>query len=52
MFHSGRRILFDSGRDSEGEEGKFFVWSEAEVMAILGEDAGAIFCRIYGGEVR
>ena len=33
--------------DSEGEEGKFFVWTEAEVMRILGADAGAIFCRIY-----
>ena len=33
--------------DSEGEEGKFFVWTEAEVMGILGEDDGAIFCRIY-----
>ena len=33
--------------DSEGVEGKFFVWSEAEVMQILGEADGAIFCRIY-----
>ena len=33
--------------DSEGEEGKFFVWTEGEVMGILGEDDGAIFCRIY-----
>ena len=33
--------------DSEGVEGKFFVWSEAEVMRLLGEEDGAIFCRIY-----
>jgi uncharacterized protein YyaL (SSP411 family) len=33
--------------DSEGVEGKFFVWSEAEVMQILGEADGAIFCRVY-----
>ena len=33
--------------DSEGVEGKFFVWTEAEVMQILGEADGAIFCRIY-----
>jgi uncharacterized protein YyaL (SSP411 family) len=33
--------------DSEGEEGKFFVWTPQEVSRILGEDAGEIFCRIY-----
>ena len=25
--------------DSEGEEGKFYVWTEAEVDALLGPDA-------------
>ena len=36
--------------DSEGVEGKFFVWDQDEVMQILqplGEDAGEIFCRYY-----
>ncbi len=36
--------------DSEGEEGKFFVWSPEEVKAILGEEEGGLFCRFYGVE--
>ncbi len=32
--------------DSEGVEGKFFVWSKAEVEEILGEDAD-LFCSVY-----
>ena len=33
--------------DSDGEEGKFFVWSAAEVRAVLGADADR-FARYYG----
>ncbi|MGH7803660.1 MAG: thioredoxin domain-containing protein, partial [Candidatus Binatia bacterium] len=33
--------------DSEGVEGKFFVWTKAEVVKILGEDTAEIFCRLY-----
>ena len=33
--------------DSEGEEGKFYVWTRAEVLSILGEDEGRIFCALY-----
>ena len=37
--------------DSEGEEGKFFVWSQQEVKATLvanrGEDASEAFCYCY-----
>jgi uncharacterized protein YyaL (SSP411 family) len=28
--------------DSDGEEGKFYVWSEGELRALLGEDANAL----------
>jgi uncharacterized protein YyaL (SSP411 family) len=33
--------------DSEGVEGKFFVWDKAEIDAILGPD-GSLFCDFYG----
>src|ERR1041385_3226670 len=33
--------------DSEGEEGKFYVWTRAEIMDILGPDEGRAFCDLY-----
>jgi hypothetical protein len=33
--------------DSEGEEGKFFVWTPAEVEAVLGPEEGGWFCAYY-----
>jgi uncharacterized protein YyaL (SSP411 family) len=33
--------------DSEGEEGKFYVWTRAEIMELLGEEEGRIFCALY-----
>ncbi|MBL8825868.1 MAG: thioredoxin domain-containing protein [Planctomycetaceae bacterium] len=33
--------------DSEGVEGKFYVWTPAEIEQILGVDRGQLFCRIY-----
>src|SRR3989440_1098743 len=33
--------------DSEGEEGKFFVWSRPEIVELLGEQEASIFCAYY-----
>ena len=33
--------------DSEGHEGKFFIWTPREIGEILGEEEGKVFCRYY-----
>jgi len=33
--------------DSEGEEGKFFVWTPAEIEAELGTEDSALFCQFF-----
>ena len=42
--------------DSEGEEGKFYVWKPDEILQILGKVRGERFCEIYnivkGGNFR
>lgn len=34
--------------DSEGQEGLFYVWSRAEILERLGQEAGERFCQAYG----
>ena len=34
--------------DSEGEEGIFYIWSRAEILERLGNEAGERFCSVYG----
>ena len=40
---------FYSGEDadSEGEEGKFYLWTPAEIESVLPPDAAELFCRVY-----
>ncbi|MFQ5903857.1 MAG: thioredoxin domain-containing protein, partial [Candidatus Binatia bacterium] len=47
MFHPEGGFYSTQDADSEGEEGKSFVWSRGEILRILGEETGEIFCRIY-----
>jgi uncharacterized protein len=41
MFHS------TEDADSEGEEGKFYVWTPNEIYEVLGEERGIRFCYVY-----
>ena len=33
--------------DSEGEEGKFYLWTPGEIEAVLGPESARVFCRVY-----
>ena len=41
---------FDSAEDadSEGEEGKFYVWTQEEIEGILGPEEATLYVRAYG----
>lgn len=43
MTHPDGGFYSAEDADSEGEEGKFYVWTVAEVKAVLGEEDGAFF---------
>jgi uncharacterized protein YyaL (SSP411 family) len=34
--------------DSEGKEGKFYVWTRDEIKGVLGKEKGTPFCAYYG----
>jgi uncharacterized protein YyaL (SSP411 family) len=47
MTHVGGGFYSTQDADSEGEEGKFFLWTPDEIKVILGEEEGTIFCQVY-----
>ena len=47
MTDSSGGFYSSQDADSEGEEGKFFVWSQQEVIAALGQPESAIFSDYY-----
>jgi uncharacterized protein YyaL (SSP411 family) len=44
MTDAGGGFYSSQDADSEGEEGKFFVWSRQEILDVLGERDGSLFC--------
>lgn len=51
MTDAGGGFYSTQDADSEGVEGKFFVWEEAEIDSILGDDA-PLFKKMYGVTMR
>ena len=47
MLHSEGGFYSTQDADSEGEEGKFFVWTQPEINRLVGVEAGEMFGRIY-----
>ena len=48
MTDAGGGFYSTQDADSEGVEGKFFVWTVAEIVELLGRDDAALFCAYYG----
>jgi uncharacterized protein YyaL (SSP411 family) len=47
MTDAGGGFYSTQDADSEGEEGKFFVWTPEEVVALLGEEDARLFNRYF-----
>src|SRR5262249_38839984 len=48
LMHPDGAFFASEDADSEGEEGKFYVWTPAQVKAVLGDEDGELFCQVYG----
>jgi uncharacterized protein YyaL (SSP411 family) len=47
LLHPDGGFYTAQDADSEGEEGKYFVWTVEEVLAVLGDADGRLFCRAF-----
>jgi uncharacterized protein YyaL (SSP411 family) len=47
MQHPDGGFYSAEDADSEGVEGKFYVWTPSEVESVLGDDLGELYCAVY-----
>jgi uncharacterized protein YyaL (SSP411 family) len=47
MTHSNGGFYSTQDADSDGEEGKFFVWTKSEIEAALDPESSHVFCYCY-----
>jgi hypothetical protein len=50
MSHPDGGFYSAQDAESEGVEGKFYVWTRGEILNALGPEEGELFCRICGVE--
>lgn len=48
LSHESGGFFCGQDADSDGEEGKYYVFTPEEVRAVLGEEEGKKICRLYG----
>lgn len=48
MLHEEGGFFSALDADSEGEEGRFYVWSHREIHELLAPEDARIFCTVYG----
>lgn len=48
MKHENGGFFSAEDADSEGEEGKFYVWDYKEIIEELGNSDGELYCKYYG----
>jgi hypothetical protein len=47
MTHPEGAFFSSQDADSEGHEGKFYLWTPAEIQAVLGPERSKTFCYVY-----